>query len=35
MRNGIKETIDADNLVVGDLIYLELGKSIPADCIVF
>jgi magnesium-transporting ATPase (P-type) len=35
LRNGIKETIDANDLVVGDVVYLELGKAVPADCIVF
>lgn len=34
-RNGKTETIDADTLVVGDVVHLELGKAIPADCIVF
>jgi len=35
LRNGIKETIDSSDLVVGDVVYLELGKAVPADCIVF
>lgn len=32
-RSGEIMTIDADDLVVGDIVTLELGKSIPADCI--
>lgn len=35
IRGGVKKTIDADDLVVGDIVVLELGKSIPADIIVF
>jgi len=26
-------TIDAEELVVGDIVVLELGKAVPADCI--
>ena len=31
IRDGKKQLIDAKELVVGDLIYLESGNSIPAD----
>lgn len=30
-RNGTKTTIDAEDLVVGDIVYLESGSKIPAD----
>jgi magnesium-transporting ATPase (P-type) len=32
-RDGELITIDANDLVVGDIITLELGKCIPADCV--
>ncbi len=28
------KTIDAEELVVGDVLTFELGKAAPADCIV-
>lgn len=31
-RNGKIETIPAEELVVGDIIVLEAGDSVPADC---
>lgn len=31
VRNGIKVTIPAENLTIGDLIFLESGCRIPAD----
>jgi Ca2+-transporting ATPase len=34
MRAGELMTIDAADLVVGDIVTLELGKSVPADCVV-
>lgn len=33
VRNGAKLTIDTEELVVGDILMLETGKEIPADCI--
>jgi len=32
-RAGQIMTIDAEELLVGDIITFELGKTIPADCI--
>ena len=34
MRNGEKKEIVADKLVLDDIIRLEIGNSIPADCII-
>lgn len=31
---GRTETISVWNLVVGDIVFLETGARIPADCIV-
>ena len=31
LRNGMLQTINADELVVGDIISIEAGDSIPAD----
>lgn len=31
IRNGVEKLLDADQLVVGDLVRIELGKKIPAD----
>lgn len=31
IRNGQEKVMDADKLVVGDVIRVELGKKIPAD----
>jgi P-type E1-E2 ATPase len=28
-------TIDSDDLVVGDIVKIEFGKTVPADCILF
>ena len=33
MRSGELITIDAADLVVGDVVILETGKSVPADCV--
>ncbi len=33
-RDGEMITIDAEDLVVGDVLTFELGKAVPADCIV-
>lgn len=33
MRNGVQVTIPTTDLVVGDIVKLEKGKEIPADCI--
>jgi len=33
-REGATQTINTDDLVVGDIIKLETGARIPADCIV-
>lgn len=33
IRDGRKITIDAFDLVVGDILILENGKNIPADCV--
>ncbi|KAG5492077.1 hypothetical protein GH5_00981 [Leishmania sp. Ghana 2012 LV757] len=35
MRNGIPEIIFIDEVVVGDVIVLEQGASVPADCRIF
>lgn len=35
MRNGVPEIIFIDEVVVGDVIILEQGACIPADCRVF
>ena len=31
LRNGMLQTINSDELVVGDIIFVEAGDSIPAD----
>lgn len=28
-------TISTDDLVVGDIVIIETGKAVPADCVVF
>jgi Ca2+-transporting ATPase len=33
IRNGITTTISSEDLVVGDLVIIESGKAIPADCV--
>jgi len=32
-RNGHVITIDSEELLVGDIITFELGKKVPADCV--
>ncbi len=32
LRNGVKQKINAEDLVVGDIIFLEEGVKVPADC---
>lgn len=32
-RNGHQITVDSQELVVGDIVKIESGKTIPADCI--
>jgi sodium/potassium-transporting ATPase subunit alpha len=32
LRNGQQSTIDATNLVTGDIVYIKMGNKIPADC---
>ena len=32
IRNGVLKTINSDELVVGDVIALEAGDAVPADC---
>lgn len=32
IRDGVQTTVDSSNLVVGDVIVLEAGDSVPADC---
>ena len=32
-RNDTLHTVDSTDLVVGDLIELETGDTVPADCI--
>lgn len=34
LRNAKKETINIDELVVGDIVYLESGDKVPADSII-
>jgi len=31
LRNGVKYVIDAENIVEGDIVYLESGSKVPAD----
>ena len=31
VRNGIRENIESENIVIGDIIELESGDKIPAD----
>lgn len=33
IRSGITQTVSSEDLVVGDLIVIEPGKTVPADCI--
>jgi len=33
IRNGEKTTINAEDLLVGDVLVIESGKAAPADCI--
>lgn len=33
IRNGKILTVDAEELVVGDLVTIPAGDNIPADCI--
>ena len=35
VRNGVVTIIDSKELVVGDIVILKTGQSIPADCIIF
>ncbi|PKP59728.1 MAG: ATPase [Candidatus Altiarchaeales archaeon HGW-Altiarchaeales-2] len=35
IRNGKKKTIDAKNLVIGDIVEIESGKKVPADLRLF
>lgn len=34
-RDGIKKEVDAESLVVGDLVFLESGMTVPADIRLF
>lgn len=34
IRSGSEVTVDTEELVVGDIIFIETGKQIPADCLV-
>jgi len=34
-RNGRVVTINSEELVVGDILKIEPGKTVPADCILF
>ena len=33
-RNDVFKTVDSEELVVGDLIHLEQGDTVPADCVI-
>jgi len=33
-RNGVTMTLDAEELVVGDMIWVNAGDNIPADCVI-
>ena len=33
IRNGVTKTISMEDLCVGDLVVIEPGKTIPADCV--
>ncbi len=33
-RNGSLRTVDSEELVVGDVIELQEGDTVPADCLV-
>lgn len=32
LRDGVATTVPADHLVPGDIVYLEAGEAVPADC---
>ena len=32
IRNGVLQTVESENLVIGDVIVLEAGDAVPADC---
>ncbi len=32
LRDGLKQEVDSRNLVIGDVVFLEAGTKIPADC---
>ena len=34
LRNGEKSTIDTEELVVGDIVEIQTGEKVPADCLV-
>ena len=33
VRAGLTLTINTDDLLVGDIVMIESGKAIPADCV--
>lgn len=32
-RGGVTRTVSSEDIVVGDVIVVESGKTIPADCV--
>jgi P-type E1-E2 ATPase len=34
LRDGVRTTVNIDNIKVGDLVYLKAGMSIPVDGVV-
>jgi len=35
MRSGKIVTLDSEELVVGDILIIPAGDTIPADCVIF
>lgn len=33
VRGGVTKSLSSEDLVVGDVILLENGKTVPADCV--
>jgi magnesium-transporting ATPase (P-type) len=35
VRNSVTKTVSSEELVVGDVVVVETGKVVPADCVLF